>query len=94
MKRNNQTVRSGRRTRSNGKSKYAAKRASGNMMYGPGCCGHSYAITAEDRRKWAEQRRRNEQHDFRHVTSQEVEAFYDTFSRPEGTVLNPIKAIS
>lgn len=28
-------------TSKRGESKYAKKRASGNMMYGPGCCGHT-----------------------------------------------------
>lgn len=27
------------------KSKYAEKRESGNMMYGPGCCAHTVQIT-------------------------------------------------
>ena len=29
-----------RGTEGKGDSKYAIKRASGKMMYGPGCCGH------------------------------------------------------
>lgn len=42
------------------KSKYATKRASGNMMYGPGCCAHDRVITPADRERFAELRRENE----------------------------------
>ena len=34
---------------SNEKSRYATKRESGRMMYGPGCCAHNLVITAERR---------------------------------------------
>ncbi len=39
---------------------YAAKRASGQMMYGPGCCAHDRVITNADRDHFAELRRQNE----------------------------------
>lgn len=45
-------------------SHYARKRASGKMMYGPGCCAHS--ITDEQlarSREAAEKRRRRERFD-------------------------------
>lgn len=39
---------------------YAAKRARGEQMYGPGCCAHDRTITPQDRERWAEMRRENE----------------------------------
>lgn len=41
---------------------YAAKRARGNMMYGPGCCAHDRTITEEDRRRFEALRRENERY--------------------------------
>lgn len=38
------------------KSKYAQKRESGKMMYGPGCCAHKTVITQEIRDKWRAKR--------------------------------------
>lgn len=41
MKRNKQTIRAARKTRTqSGKSRYADKVKSGTQMYGPGCCAH------------------------------------------------------
>jgi hypothetical protein len=41
MKRNRVNTQSNRlKKTTKGKSKYAAKLASGNQMYGPGCCAH------------------------------------------------------
>lgn len=34
--------------RRKGASRYAAKVKSGNMMYGPGCCGHRIKVRSED----------------------------------------------
>lgn len=56
MKRNNNTVREGRRTKAGGKSRYAAKVAKGGMMYGPGCCGHRLNPTSAE---MARRRREN-----------------------------------
>lgn len=39
---------------------YAAKRASGKQMYGPGCCAHDRVITPADREHFARLRRENE----------------------------------
>lgn len=39
---------------------YAAKRARGNMMYGPGCCAHDRVITEKDRLEMAALRRQND----------------------------------
>ncbi len=41
MKRNQSTVILGRRRKANSMSRYAAKVASRNQMYGPGCCAHT-----------------------------------------------------
>lgn len=41
MKRNMNTVTAGRRVKAGGRSKYATKVASGNQLYGPGCCAHT-----------------------------------------------------
>lgn len=54
------------------KSKYAAKRASGQMMYGPGCCAHDRVITEADRIRFAAMRYENER--FRHPGAQGREA--------------------
>lgn len=35
---------------------YAAKKARGDMMYGPGCCAHDRVITAADRERFREMR--------------------------------------
>ena len=35
------------------KSRYATKRESGRMMYGPGCCAHKLVITGERRAQMA-----------------------------------------
>lgn len=46
------------------KSRYAVKRASGKMMYGPGCCGHSLSQKAiDDAKRDGEIRRRMERFD-------------------------------
>lgn len=41
MKRNSATKRVAHMKRRNGKSKYAAKVATGRQMYGPGCCANT-----------------------------------------------------
>lgn len=41
---------------------YAAKRARGDMMYGPGCCAHDRIITESDRDRFAALRRENERY--------------------------------
>lgn len=42
MKRNKQTIRAARKTRTqSGKSRYADKVKSSEQMYGPKCCAHS-----------------------------------------------------
>ena len=46
------------------KSRYAEKRAKGNMMYGPGCCGHT--ITPERIEKAKETARRSSKEGFRY----------------------------
>ena len=46
MKRNKQTIRAARKSRTqSGKSRYADKQRRGEQMYGPGCCAHG--ITSE-----------------------------------------------
>lgn len=57
MKRNNATIREGRRTKAGGKSRYATKLMSGKMMYGPGCCGHTRSPAQVEAAK--EEARRN-----------------------------------
>lgn len=39
---------------------YAAKKARGNQMYGPGCCAHDRVITEKDREEFARLRRVND----------------------------------
>lgn len=54
MKRNRFSVRAEHKKRRAGKSKYAAKKESGQQMYGPGCCANSLHITGEHRARWAQ----------------------------------------
>lgn len=48
MKRSNTSVRTNRLVKkqesAGKKSRYAQKFASGNQMYGPGCCAHSHIV--------------------------------------------------
>lgn len=39
------------KTKAAGKSAYAIKRASGNQMYGPGCCAHGVTQAQIEKRR-------------------------------------------
>jgi hypothetical protein len=60
VKRNNGSIRAAHNAARKSKSRYAEKVRRGNMMYGPGCCGHRYSH--DDIEKMKAEARRNGHH--------------------------------